>query len=276
MALGYLISPALQIEDLSGKPLTGGKLRVFRHGTSIPYITWKNFNGDRNPATVLLDAKGMAILLAQPEYLYDIYCYDRNDVEQWSRVNVGTIGSSTSGGMAVDITSSDHSIAITKTTDLQTGDIEFDLRVDSSPDKPVELVRASSKEQTFDGTSDLHFTGYTWTVHRQYGDKIEVLSHDADEYKSIVLNPGVYHIEYRIRARWEGPVVNRTGTICGEFVDYSHAFDITMNLLPNVVTCPAHLTLDLIALAVDIVAPAGLKLSARIDVQWIGPVPEEE
>lgn len=94
MALGYLISPALQVEDESGKPLVGGTVVVYRHGTTIPYITWKNFNGDRNPARVELDALGMCILLADDALLYDVYCYDRNGVQQWSRLNV----SATTGG----------------------------------------------------------------------------------------------------------------------------------------------------------------------------------
>lgn len=276
MALGYLISPAFQCENAEGKPLVGGFLHVFRSGTTNPARTYRNFDGDLNPNDIVLNNKGMAIIICDDSAAYDVYCYDSNGVEQWSRVHVCVIGSDVVSPANVDITSSDHSIAITKTTDLQSGDVEFDIRVDNVPDKQVELVRATSKEQTFDGTNDVHFTGYTWTMHREYGDKIEVLGHEADEYKAIVMNPGVYHVEYRVRARWEGPVVNKTGTICGEFVDYSHAFDITMNLFPNVVTCPGHLTLDLIVLAVDIVAPAGLKLSARIDLQWIGPVPEEE
>lgn len=98
MALGYLISPALQIAGTNGKPLTGGTLRVTLHGTSTPYITYKDFTGDRNPADVVLDAKGMAVLIADDGNLYDIYCKDMNGVDQWSRLNVCTIGSGSGGG----------------------------------------------------------------------------------------------------------------------------------------------------------------------------------
>lgn len=98
MALGYLISPAFQYENDSGKPLVGGTIRVCRHGTTIPYITYADFNGNRNPEYVPLDAKGMAILLASDENVYDVYCYDRNGVGQWSRLNVSVGGGGGGGG----------------------------------------------------------------------------------------------------------------------------------------------------------------------------------
>lgn len=92
MELGYLLNPAFQYENRNGKPLVGGFLKVFEHGTTIPYITWKNFDGDRNPAEIPLNDLGMAVVLAEPGKLYDIFCYDIERVEQWSRVNVGTYG----------------------------------------------------------------------------------------------------------------------------------------------------------------------------------------
>lgn len=124
MALGYLISPALQVEDKDGKPLVGGEIVVFRHGTTTPYITWKNFNGDRNPARVPLNALGMAVLLADDSQLYDVYCYDRNGVQQWSRLNVSaTTGVEGGGGEP----GSDLSVLRCDAADLtQSGQFVFD------------------------------------------------------------------------------------------------------------------------------------------------------
>lgn len=93
MEIGYLLSPVIQIEDINGLPLVGGRIKVFRHGTTIPYITYRDFDGNRNPAEVILDGKGMCILIADSGLTYDIYCEDRYHVEQWSRLNVCTIGS---------------------------------------------------------------------------------------------------------------------------------------------------------------------------------------
>lgn len=124
MALGYLISPVIQVEDINGKPLVGGRIRVYRHGTQIPYITHKDWTGDLNPAEVRLDAKGMCILIAEDDNLYDVYCEDANYVEQWSRLNVSVGGGAGSGSGTV-ITSTDGSVVITRvgdTVDLSVAD----------------------------------------------------------------------------------------------------------------------------------------------------------
>lgn len=88
MELAYLLEPAFQYMNRDGRPLTGGFLKVFRHGTTVPYITRKNFDGDMNPAEIPLDALGMAVVLAEPGFSYDVFLFDVNRVEQWSRVNV--------------------------------------------------------------------------------------------------------------------------------------------------------------------------------------------
>lgn len=98
MALGYLISPALQLEDINGKPLTGGYLNVYVHGTTNRAVTYKDYSGNLNPNDIVLNGKGMAVVIADSGRTYDVYCYDRNSVEQWSRLNVCTIGSGSGGG----------------------------------------------------------------------------------------------------------------------------------------------------------------------------------
>lgn len=98
MALGYLISPALQLEDINGKPLTGGWLNVYLHGTLNHAFTYKDYSAHLNPNDIALNDKGMAVIIASDSTTYDVYCYDRNGVEQWSRLNVCTIGSGSGGG----------------------------------------------------------------------------------------------------------------------------------------------------------------------------------
>jgi hypothetical protein len=90
--LGYLLNPALQLEDINGLPLVGGWLTVYRAGTTFPYITYRDFDMNRNPVNIVLDEKGMAVILAESDGNYDVYAYDRNGVQQWSRLNVCTIG----------------------------------------------------------------------------------------------------------------------------------------------------------------------------------------
>ena len=125
MSLGYLISPALQLEDINGKPLVGGYLVTYLHGTTVPYITYADFDGNHNPAKVPLNARGMAILLADADNLYDVYCYDCHDVEQWSRINIGTIGTGGEGGAEV---SYEPSLLRTSSAILNSdGDFQFNF-----------------------------------------------------------------------------------------------------------------------------------------------------
>ena len=95
--LGYLINPALQLEDINGLPLVGGWLTVYRAGTTQPYITYRDFDMNRNPVNIMLNDKGMAVILCDSGLFYDVYAYDRHGVQQWSRLNVCTIGSGSGG-----------------------------------------------------------------------------------------------------------------------------------------------------------------------------------
>lgn len=98
MALGYLISPALQLEDINGLPLVGGYLNVYVHGTTNRAVTYKDYSGNLNANDIVLNDKGMCVIIANAATTYDVYCYDRHGVEQWSRLNVCTIGSGSGGG----------------------------------------------------------------------------------------------------------------------------------------------------------------------------------
>ncbi|WP_407449588.1 hypothetical protein [Fibrobacter sp.] len=153
-ALGYLISPVIQVEDINGKPLVGGRIRVYRHGTQIPYITRKTWSGDLNPAEVRLDARGMCILIAEEGLLYDIYCEDANYVEQWSRLNVSVGGGAGSGSGTV-ITSTDGSVTITHVGDT------VDLSVaDSVPSAIIAQSEARTTNGPFVFMSDpINLTG---------------------------------------------------------------------------------------------------------------------
>lgn len=131
MALGYLVSPALQIEDINGKPLVGGHLTVYRHNQTVPFITYKDFTGDVNPAEITLDARGMAVVLAPDGFSYDIYCTNRDRVPEWSRLNVTVSG--ISAGSLYDFTSEDGSVDIT----LDASSPDEATRVDLSVDRVV-------------------------------------------------------------------------------------------------------------------------------------------
>lgn len=150
--LGYLISPVLQVENTDGKPLVGGRIVVYRHGTTEPYITYKDFEGTHNPAEVILDSKGMAILIAEEGYSYDVYCRDRNYVEQWSRIGIsiglggtsiisrdGTITVKSAGGV-VDLGISDNDVTVLTGTGAERGtDGNFSISKTASSGEGLEI-----------------------------------------------------------------------------------------------------------------------------------------
>ena len=76
--LNYLLQPNFQFVDISGKPLVGGWIEVYLHNTTIPYITKADFSGTNNPFKVVLNSKGMAVMLASDVNVYDIYVYTRD------------------------------------------------------------------------------------------------------------------------------------------------------------------------------------------------------
>ena len=193
MALGYLVSPVIQVEDINGKPLVGGFIRVYRHGTTDPYITHRDFDGDLNPAEVVLDARGMCILLAEEGGLYDIYCEDRERVEQWSRVNVPVVGAGGGSG-DVSISSSDGSITV-----IRTGN-SFDIKV--SRDGSASALVAFSAIRTTDGDFE-----FVCTPVNSVGNDLKVAN------RKIVATRHWYHYDATVALDWRGTPVNLTRDI---------------------------------------------------------------
>lgn len=86
--LGYLIAPFFQPVDIDGRPLSGGKVVVFKHNTTERYITFSDFEGTENPPEVVLDSRGSAVIIASSDYTYDVIVYNRFGGEFMSRQNV--------------------------------------------------------------------------------------------------------------------------------------------------------------------------------------------
>lgn len=104
MAFAYLLNPSFQTLDENGRPLVGGHIEVYRHNTSVKYVTKADFEGTDNPFKVPLNSKGMAVIIASDQLAYDVFCYDRFGALYWSRQNVNTIGGSGGGGGGSSVT----------------------------------------------------------------------------------------------------------------------------------------------------------------------------
>lgn len=190
MAIGYLISPVIQVEDINGMPLVGGRIRVYEHGTTTPYITYKDFNGDMNPAEVILDNKGMCILLADMDGLYDIYCEDRNYVEQWSRLNVSPgQGGGGSSSSITNITSSDNSLVIIRTGST----VDIKLNGNGNPS----ALSAFSAVRSTDGNFN-----FVCDPINQVGDDLKVYN------EKILGKRKWYHYDATVNIAWVGTPSN--------------------------------------------------------------------
>ena len=96
-AYAYLIDPCFQIVNTAGKPLTGGYMEVYLHGTRTQYHCASDYSGTLHPFKIPLDSLGANIVLADPNQAYDVYIYNRFGNMIMSRYNV----SPANGGLSI-------------------------------------------------------------------------------------------------------------------------------------------------------------------------------
>ena len=106
LSLAYLLDPAFQLINTNGKPLTGGWIECYIHGTRNKYYCYSDWNGNLHPFQIPLDSLGANIVLAEPSQSYDIYVYNKFGSLVMSRYNVmpGKGGS----GSALSMSDSQH------------------------------------------------------------------------------------------------------------------------------------------------------------------------
>lgn len=100
MALQYLISPIIQLEDTNGQTLVNGKIYVYHHDTDQLAVIYKDFDGGFQTNPAILDELGTAIIIADNTVAFDIEVYDKNDNFVLSRKNIYATGG---GSGRVDI-----------------------------------------------------------------------------------------------------------------------------------------------------------------------------
>ena len=88
VSLAYLISPTFQVENTEGRPLTGGWIEVYLHGTRTKYYCYSDWTGSLHPFKIPLDSLGSNIVLASPAHSYDIYIYNKFGTLVMSRYNI--------------------------------------------------------------------------------------------------------------------------------------------------------------------------------------------
>lgn len=130
VSLAYLISPTFQVENTEGRPLTGGWIEVYLHGTRTKYYCYSDWNGSLHPFKIPLDSLGSNIVLASPAHSYDIYIYNKYGTLVMSRYNiVPATGDGAVIKYVVNITSNDGTVLV-NTEDLPNG-VKYDLSVNT-------------------------------------------------------------------------------------------------------------------------------------------------
>lgn len=109
----YLLGPTFQIENTEGRPLTGGWMEVYIHGTRNKYYCASDFDGTLHSFKIQLDSLGSNVVLASPVHSYDIYVYNKFGSLVMSRYNViPTTGEGTYIGDIVNIDSPDNTVDV--------------------------------------------------------------------------------------------------------------------------------------------------------------------
>lgn len=165
VSLAYLIDPTFEIVNTEGRPLTGGYIEVYLHGTRTKYYCYSDWSGTLHPFKIPLDSLGANIILASPAHSYDIYVYNKYSNLVMSRYNVvpatgdgsviKDVVTITSDDNTVDITTSDQTnwnLSIKDTVDRveqneqDISDIKEDLA--DKKDKQSELVYGGNTHLT--------------------------------------------------------------------------------------------------------------------------------
>lgn len=189
----YLLSPTFQQVNSAGKPLTGGYLEVYIHGTRNKYYCASDFNGTLHPFQIKLDSLGSNIVLADPSQSYDVYVYNKFGSLVMSRYNVTPVnGGDGSSALNITIESTDGTIEVNT---VSAGN--FDLAIsDSVMDRIESLEDAINNLDTTSAYAIGHAdsdNGSVFTITNDGVSGIDYLS-DMTGYR---LKPGhVYQFNY--------------------------------------------------------------------------------
>lgn len=123
----YLLAPTFQFVNSAGKPITGGWMEVYIHGTRTKYYCVADWDGTLHPFKIPLDSLGSNIVLASPSNAYDVYVYNRFGSLIMSRYNVipSTGGASGVIPSTITIESTDETVNVSvsgSTYNLSIGD----------------------------------------------------------------------------------------------------------------------------------------------------------
>ena len=171
----YLINPAFQFMNVSGKPLTDGYINLYISGTRSKYYAFSDFEGTLHPFNIPLNSLGSAVVLVSPAHSYDVYVYNSLGTLQMSRYNITP--------------ATGEGTVITDVTTLTSDDNTVDISVNSSTEYDLSIANqiSSLKSYADQAESDAVLTSksYTDTSISNKKDKQTALEYTGSATKTV-------------------------------------------------------------------------------------------
>lgn len=101
MALGYLLQPFIQVQDIDGKPVPGARVYVYEADTTDFAVTYSDFEGHRNTNPVITDLLGNCTVVADSDMMYDIVVNDAQDNLMFSKKQVSVNFAGADGSVSI-------------------------------------------------------------------------------------------------------------------------------------------------------------------------------
>jgi len=145
---GYLISPAPQFLDTNGKPISGGKLKVYIAGTTTKVTTYSDWNLTKNTWPIVLDAMGTCQVIVYSANLYKFVLESAEGEEPLiTRDNVSVSSEQQIIYTTANrVDSSDGTVDVTATTDPDTGMVTYDISIQKEIDRAEEAEGALAED----------------------------------------------------------------------------------------------------------------------------------
>ena len=101
MATAFLLDPFIQIQDNNGLTVPGAKVYVYNADTTVPAVTYSDFQGHANTSPVVADSLGHVSVIAELGYAYDVVINYPDDTLLMSEKGILPCGGSGGGSEAV-------------------------------------------------------------------------------------------------------------------------------------------------------------------------------
>lgn len=97
----YLLDPFIQVNDNNGLTVPGAKVYVYKADTTVPAVTYRDFEGHPNTIPVIADSLGHVTVIAELGNLYDVVINYPDDTLLMSQKGLSPCG----GGGEVNVQS---------------------------------------------------------------------------------------------------------------------------------------------------------------------------